>query len=57
MGRLLAAALVSVFVLPLAASAQMDANGTIVLNLAFVTSNTGSFVCNGEQLLLSRHFC
>lgn len=52
MGRLLAAAVVSAFVLSLAASAPMgtNANDTTVLNLAFVTSDTGEFVCNGKHL-------
>ena len=50
MGCLLVPAVVSAFLLPLAAAGQMDDNSTIVLNLAFVTSNTGSFVCNGKQL-------
>ena len=52
MGRLLAAAVVSAFVLSLAASALMgtNVNDTTVLNLAFVTSDTGEFVCNGKHL-------
>ena len=52
MGRfLLAVAVVSIFGLAQAASALIDDNNTIVLNLAYVTSNTGEFVCNGECTL------
>ena len=47
---LLAAAVVSAVALPLVAA---GANGTMVLNLAFVTSDTGEFVCNGEHLVPS----
>lgn len=48
---LLAVVVVSVFSLAQAASSLIDDNNTIVLNLAFVTSNTGEFVCNGEYTL------
>ena len=48
---LLAVAVVSVFGLAQAAPALIEDNNTIVLNLAFVTSNTGEFVCNGEYAL------